>query len=53
MDNLGNGSTVKEINLQTLKNLKFRLTTIEEQRHISKVLSTWDKAIELKILHIV
>ena len=48
IDNLGNGSTVKGINLQTLRSLDFRLTSIEEQQNISEILSTWDKAIELK-----
>lgn len=45
--NLGGGSTVKGINLNTLKNLKIRLMSYDEQQKIAEILLTWDKAIEL------
>lgn len=41
------GNTVKHILASDLKSLKVPVPTIEEQRKISNILSTWDKAIEL------
>lgn len=45
---LGAGSTVKGIDLNTLKNLRVAKPKLMEQQKIADVLSTWDRAIELK-----
>ncbi|MDQ0160741.1 restriction endonuclease subunit S [Alkalibacillus salilacus] len=42
------GSTIKTIGLNFFKNLIIALPPIEEQQKIAEILSTWDKAIELK-----
>ncbi len=45
---LGGGSTVKGIDLDTLRSLELRIMRHHEQQKIAEILSTWDKAIELK-----
>jgi len=42
---LSKGSTFKEISLEELRKVKLPEAPIEEQRKISQILSTWDKAI--------
>jgi len=48
IENLGAGSTVKGIDLNTLRSLNVFNPTLEEQQKIANILSTWDRAIELK-----
>lgn len=43
---LGTGSTVKGIQLSSLKNLKIPLPPLPEQQKIAAILSTWDNAID-------
>jgi type I restriction enzyme S subunit len=42
------GSTIKTIGMPFFKKYKIPLPPIKEQKKIAKILSTWDKAIELK-----
>lgn len=44
----GGGSTVKGIDLESLKKLQLSLPPINEQKEILLVIECWDKAIELK-----
>jgi type I restriction enzyme S subunit len=45
-ESLGSGSTVKGIDLKTLKNLQIPLPPLTEQQKIAEILSTWDNSIE-------
>lgn len=45
INELGNGSTVKGISLDTLRNIKFFKIPPPEQTAIANCISTWDKAI--------
>lgn len=46
LDNLGTGSTVKGIRLETLKSLKIQLPPLQTQRKIAAILSAYDDLIE-------
>lgn len=45
---IATGSTIKTIGLDFFKKFKVALPPIQEQKQIGKILSTWDKAIEVK-----
>lgn len=47
-ERIATGSTIKTIGLGFFKKLKVALPPINEQQKIASILSTWDKAIELK-----
>ena len=46
LDNLGTGSTVKGIRLETLKGIKINLPPLRTQRKIASILSAYDDLIE-------
>ncbi len=45
---LGQGHSVVHIYLAHIQSLKMAITSLQEQQSIANILSTWDKAIELK-----
>lgn len=47
-ERIATGSTIKTIGLGFFKKLKVALPPVNEQQKIASILSTWDKAIELK-----
>lgn len=47
-ERIATGSTIKTIGLDFFKKLRILLPTVEEQYKIATILSTWDRAIELK-----
>ncbi len=48
VERLGVGSTVKGINLKTLRNMLIPHPPLSEQQKIAQTLTTWDEVIELK-----